>query len=78
MVEKIKGVIGGLVLIAFGIAMILNPDLMDGAEASGRRTLIKSILIFIWSLPAGIIVTILGGFIIYGAASAEEEEEQGE
>ncbi len=71
--EKIKGILSGLFIAAIGIAMILNPDLMNDAEASGRRSFLKSILIWIWSLPVGVIITLLGGLTIYGAATSEEE-----
>lgn len=72
--ERIKGVLGGLLIFAIGVAMILNPELMNDAEASGRRSFLKSILIWIWSFPVGIIVTLLGGLAIYGAATSKEEE----
>lgn len=74
MSEKIKGVLAALVIAAFGIGMIANPDLMDGAEASGRRSIIKQVLIWIWSMPAGIILTILGAFIGYGVITTDDDE----
>ena len=73
--EKIKGILSGLFIIALGVAMIYNPDMMNDAEASGRRSLFKSILIWVWSLPVGVIATLLGRMVVYGAATSKEEEQ---
>lgn len=75
MKEKIQGVLGALLFFAAGIFMIVNPELMEGAEASGRKSWLKQILIWIWCRPVGIILTILSIFTFYGAISSHEDEE---
>lgn len=63
--EKLKSWIGLIALIAIGIYMIADPGLMDGAEAGGRRGLIKQLIIWVWSWPVGILLVLFGGFIGY-------------
>jgi hypothetical protein len=54
-----------VVFIAFGIFMLLAPDLMNGATAEGRNALYKTILIMIWGIPGGIAAIVIGGFFGY-------------
>ena len=54
-----------VILIGFGIFMLVAPDAAAGQEASGRRALMKQILILIWGIPGGIVLIALGGFLGY-------------
>lgn len=54
-------------LLGFGIFMLLNPNMMDGAVAEGRRAFYKSILIMIWGIPGGIGFIVVGAFLGYRA-----------
>lgn len=71
---KRAGIIGGLIFIGLGIAAIINPDLMEGAEASGRHFLAKLIFIYLWSRPGGIVAILLGCCSIWGVIKPQEEE----
>jgi hypothetical protein len=54
-------------LLGFGIFMLLDPHMMDGATAQGRNALFKSLLIMIWGIPGGIGFIVVGAFLGYRA-----------
>jgi hypothetical protein len=54
-------------LLGFGIFMLLDPHMMDGASAEGRNALFKSLLIMMWGIPAGISFIVVGAFLGYRA-----------
>lgn len=54
-------------LLGFGIFMLLDPNMMDGATAEGRNTLFKSLLIMLWGIPGGIGFIVVGAFLGYRA-----------
>jgi hypothetical protein len=62
-----KNIAWAVILLGFGIFMLLDPHMMDGATAEGRNTLFKSILIMIWSIPGGIGFIVVGAFLGYRA-----------
>jgi len=74
--EKRAGIIGGLVFIGLGIAAIINPNLTEGAEASGRNFLIKLVFIYPWSRPGGVIAILLGCGSIWGVIKPREYEKK--
>lgn len=45
--------------------MIVAPDMAQGAEASGRYSTLKGLLIAVWGLPAGVVAVLAGGFLGY-------------
>jgi hypothetical protein len=62
-----KNIAWAVILLGFGIFMLLDPHMMDGATAEGRNTLYKSILIMVWSIPGGIGFILVGAFLGYRA-----------
>ena len=61
--DALKKVMWAVIFIAFGLAMIFAPDLMDGAEsATGRRSGSKNLLMMVWGRPAGFLAVIVGVF----------------
>jgi hypothetical protein len=62
-----KTIAWAVILLGFGIFMLLDPHMMDGATAGGRNTLYKSILIIIWGIPGGIGFIVVGAFLGYRA-----------
>jgi hypothetical protein len=58
--ETAVAIIGGLILIALGVAMIVNPDLAEGAKIPHRHALLQTILVRMWGVPGGIITILLG------------------
>lgn len=58
--EKRSAIVGGLIFIGLGIAMIVNPNLAEGAEASGRNALLKTVILWVWGIPGGIVAILLG------------------
>jgi hypothetical protein len=76
MLEKLKNLIFPVVVLGFGIAMLMNPHSMDGAEATGRRSFLKMILIKIWGMPAGIILTLLGLGLAYAVFKSDGTDEE--
>jgi hypothetical protein len=63
--NKLKALLQAVAMVGFGIAMMVAPDLMQGqdVDTSGRNSGFKQILMMIWGMPAGIVLTLLGGFI---------------
>ena len=81
--EKRGAIIGGLIFVGIGIAMIVNPHAADGAVASGRNSMIEAIIVWIWGIPGGIVLALLGGATFWGGVKAvrngsQEPEEQPE
>ena len=81
--EKRGAIIGGLIFVGIGIAMIVNPHAADGAVASGRNSMIETIIVWIWGIPGGIVLALLGGATFWGGVKAvrngsQEPEEQPE
>jgi uncharacterized membrane protein len=64
--KKIGTIILCILIIGIGIWAIIQPDLMNGVNPSGRRGLIKRIIIWAWGMPGGIIACIFGALGIYG------------
>ena len=59
------GLVGGGIIAGLGIWMIINPDGAGTTDAEGRRSMIKNLLNAIWSIPGGIVVTIIGLVIVW-------------
>lgn len=74
--EKRAGIIGGLILVGLGVAAIINPDLMEGAEVSGRNFLIKLVVVYLWSRPGGVIAVLLGCASIWGVIKRARVEKE--
>lgn len=72
--EKIKPWLGIIALLAIGIFMIISPDAMTDADPGGRKALIKTILAYVWSIPAGVIAVLIAGFLGYGQLKGDTEE----
>ena len=70
-----KNLLWGFIFLGLGIWMLTNPELMDGADASGRRALFKSILIWAWGIPGGIISLLIGGATLYFYFKGDSAEE---
>lgn len=75
--NKMYGYIGIITVIGIGIAMILYPDMMEGASTGGRRAFFKQIIATIWGIPAGIVTLLIGAGLVYsevkgGTDDAEE------
>jgi hypothetical protein len=68
--EKRGAIIGGLAFIGLGIAMIVHPDLAEGAEASGRHALLKTIIVWMWGIPGGIVAILLGSASVWSGIKA--------
>lgn len=64
--DILGGLIGGGLLIAVGINMIINPDGASTDPSVGGKRLIKDLMNYIWSTPGGIVVIIIG-LLIAGA-----------
>ena len=58
-------------LAGLGVFMILRPDYRHGpAEGSrGRTKLLVAVLDWIWSVPAGVILVLIGLLFLWGALS---------
>jgi len=74
--EKRAGIIGGIVFIGLGIAAIVNPNMMEGAEASGRNFLVKLIFAYLWSRPGGVIAILLGCGSIWGVIKPDDNPDE--
>lgn len=72
--EKRGAIIGGLIVIGIGIAMIASPDAAEGAEASGRHSIGETIFIWIWGIPGGIVAVLLGGTSLWSGIKAIKED----
>ncbi len=64
--DTLGGLIGGGLLVAVGINMIINPDGASTDPSVGGKRLIKDLMNYIWSTPGGIVVIIIG-LLIAGA-----------
>jgi hypothetical protein len=74
--EKRGAIIGGLCVIVVGLVMIVQPDAAGGAEASGRHFILRTLFIWIWGVPAGIIAILLGGASIWTGIKAVREDRE--
>ncbi len=74
--NKIKPWLGIIAIIAIGLLMIFQPDAVADGSTSGRRGLIKMVLIWVWGIPAGIICLLIGLFLGYAQINGGEEEEE--
>jgi uncharacterized membrane protein YfcA len=78
--ESLKSKLGSwffITLIIFiGIVMVLYPHFMEGADVSGRKVLLKTILKFIWGIPAGILIILFGALLAYVEIKGVEESEE--
>lgn len=72
--QKIRPWIGIVALVAIGIFMIIDPNLMDHTEISGRKQFIKLIFSYIWGIPAGILLLGAGIYLGYKKITASGEE----
>ena len=62
---KIKKWFWALLVFGIGVAMIVNPELMEGASASGRNFIVKKLFIWVWGIPGGIVLLVIGGIYTY-------------
>lgn len=61
--NKIRFAIVSLIFIVLGIWAILAPDAMEGHSAEdikGRHQLIKFVIMYLWSIPGGLIFVAIG------------------
>ena len=58
-------ILGSVLLVTFGILMLMAPDVLVGAEAAGRRTGLKELLIAVWGVPGGTVCLFAGGVLAY-------------
>ena len=72
--EKVKPWMGIIALIAIGALMLKDPDAFSSADISGRKQFIKLIFSYIWGIPAGIIMILLGGYLGYKQFTGQAEE----
>ena len=63
--KHVRPTLAIIAILALGIIMILHPDAIENAADSGRKPLTRAILKYIWGIPAGIVLTGLGGFLFY-------------
>jgi hypothetical protein len=70
---KIRPWLGIIAFFLIGITMVKDPHLFDHAEASGRHSLMKLIFSYIWGIPAGVIVLLLGTFFAYNQIKGTPE-----
>ncbi|MEZ4776199.1 MAG: hypothetical protein R3D00_23700 [Bacteroidia bacterium] len=73
---KIRPWIGIIALLIIGIVMISQPEMSEGADASGRNSLLKSALIAIWGIPAGIGCVLAALGLGYMRMKGGDEEEK--
>jgi hypothetical protein len=56
-----KGLCGfAIVLVGLGTWMLVDPDMMEGAEPGARRAAVKQLLVWIWGVPGGVVLLVLG------------------
>jgi hypothetical protein len=65
-----KTIAWAVILLGFGVFMLLDPTMMEGAVAEGRRRGLLNLLIMIWGVPGSIGCIALGGFLAYRAYSS--------
>ncbi|MEM7387537.1 MAG: hypothetical protein AAF514_21585 [Verrucomicrobiota bacterium] len=71
--SKTGTLIFSLIILGLGIWMIGQPDLLEGSDVSGRRSLLKKMLIALWGWPGGIVLCLLGGLSLLGTLSDDNE-----
>lgn len=75
-VSKVQLVIVALVFIIIGVLAVWKPELMDKEDPHGRRFIIKSIIIFLWSRPLGFILIVMGSLSLYGTLTPDRKKEK--
>ena len=63
--HRIAAVVWGLIFLGLGQWMIWQPHRLDGYVPSGRNYLAKSLLVKIWGIPAGVVMSLLGANTLY-------------
>lgn len=58
-----KNIVLSVAMVAFGIFILVDPNLMDDVDATGRNALLKQVLVLIWGIPGGLVLLIVGGLI---------------
>jgi hypothetical protein len=77
---RLKGVFTALVLIGLGVAMFIWHDLpLDPDNLHRARTrFFVTVLNWIWSRPTGVISSLLGLLVFYGALTNKSNDENTE
>lgn len=70
--QRIAGIAFALVLIGFGIAMFVNPDM--GTEGETSRKLIGKLIIWLWSRPLGVVLFLLAILVLIGSLRVEKKK----
>lgn len=72
--ERRSGIIWGLIFIGLGIAAAVNPDLMEGAEPSGRHYLLKQTVVWLWSRPGGVVAILVGTALLWRVFKSKSKD----
>ena len=75
--DRIKGIIFALLLVALAVCMFVWPDALVGADDEPTRTksrLLFTILKWVWSIPGGVVVALLGALIFFGSIVKKDEK----
>jgi hypothetical protein len=75
--EIVGGLLWAVLFIGVGAVMIVNPDL-GGYEPHGRHLLIKQIVAWVWSMPAGIVGVLVGLLMLWGTFLGDSKEQGAE
>jgi hypothetical protein len=80
--EIYGGLLCSIVFIALGVMMVVNPDMIAEAgdtdgPSGGKGRLLWTILTWIWSIPGGIVVLVLGALFLWGTFSKRDVEPAG-
>ena len=62
--DFLGGIIGGMLLNLVGLWMLILPNARDDQPAKDSMRLIGKLLDLVWSTPGGIIILLLGIFIV--------------
>lgn len=72
-----KKILIGLILIGFGIWMFIDPDMMDGESINNaRKAFYKTILLYVWGIPGGILGVLVGLVLVFKGASQMDFDDE--
>lgn len=73
--QVLGGIAVALVFVGLGVWMIVQPDTQLGDGPSGRKGgLFFAIIRFIWGMPGGILLALLGALILFGSIKGEPQD----
>ncbi|MCA9303266.1 MAG: hypothetical protein KC996_04015 [Phycisphaerales bacterium] len=75
--DILGGVVGGGILAALGVWMIINPDGASTTGSSSKRRLLRDLLDAIWGVPGGIILGLVGVLIVWATVHQAMKQTKG-